>query len=238
MNVQEMMDLAAGEAIGANGSADSALFAAVADDSSRRVERELRETVARLAAASPGVVVPAELRGRVLQATAPATFRMEDYRKATRETGRFYRWGFYAAMLFLMAGAYFNVSLQSKLKEAGVLNSAQAAQVRERDQALTAFVNPEMTPIYLTDEHKHRYGVALVDEKKPNSVAVVVLPDNMVPANRTVQLTLPNSSVAHPTVLVRAPADSKVPAGKSVETAMRIKTMEPEKRVPQNAIMN
>jgi hypothetical protein len=239
MTYDEMLDAAACEALGANTPADAAVYSGqVPDDRVRRTERELRETVARLAAASPHVAPPADLRGRLLQATAPATFRMEDYRKATQDGGRFYRWGFYAAMLFLMAGAYYNIGLQSKLKQAGQVLSAQAAQVQERDQALAAFVNPNATQLHLIDEKTNqRYGEAVIDSK--TNTAVVILPDKMVPPNQTVHLSMSNSNVPLKTVLVRTSGDAIPPLpGKSVDTAIRIKTMQPDAHVAQMATTN
>jgi hypothetical protein len=239
MNYDEMLDAAACEALGANTPADSAAYSGrLADERVRAADRDLRETVARLAAASPHVAAPADLRGRLLQATAPTTFKMEDYRKATQDSGRFYKWGFYAAMLFLMAGAYYNLALQTKLKQAGDAFTAQASQVQERDQALAAFFNPNATQVHLIDgKTKQRYGEAVIDEK--SKTAVVILPDKMVPKNQTVRITPQNSTVPYSTVLVRTTGDAIQPlSGKTVETAIQIKTMEPDAHVAQMAITN
>jgi hypothetical protein len=237
MTHEQLMEAAAGEALGANTVAESDAYAReiAGDDRGCAMDRDLRETVARLAAASPHLKPSADLRGKILQATAPATFKMEDYRRATAESGRFYRWGFYAAMVFLCAGAYYNLALQSKLKQVSQVAAAQSQQVQERDKALAAFVNPNATRIHLFDEKtKQRYGEAVIDDK--SKTAVVILPDKMVPKDKTVNLTPQNSSVPYSTLLVRAPGDTIQPLpGKSVEAAIQIKAMEPDAHVPQNA---
>src|SRR5262249_23654512 len=150
-------EAAACEALGANTPADSAAYQqelAAGSADARKVDRELRETVARLAAASPHMKPAAGLRGRVLQTAAPTTFKMEDYRKANAEDGRFYRWGFYAAMVFLMAGAAYNLMVQSKLKQAdAVISQAKATvhtmaeQDQQRAQALTAFLSGDVQQV-------------------------------------------------------------------------------------------
>src|SRR4029079_4894668 len=101
----EMIDTYIAEALENPGAA-----VAEAPAEGRMMQRDLRETVARLGAASPYMQPPEELRARILQAHATATFRMEDYRKATRDNSRYYKWGFYAAMLFMMAGSWYNLS--------------------------------------------------------------------------------------------------------------------------------
>src|SRR5438045_604834 len=108
---EQLLDAAACDALGINTPAESAAYQqdlTAAGKDAKETDRALRETVSRLAAASPHMEPSADLRGRILQATAPRTFKMEEYRKATQESGRFYRWGFAAAMLFLMAAAWFN----------------------------------------------------------------------------------------------------------------------------------
>jgi hypothetical protein len=231
-----LLDAAACDALGATSPTDAAACQrdlAAADDRTRRTARSLRETVARLSAASPHVAPPAELRGRILQATAPATFKMEDYRKATADTGRFYRWGFYAAMLFLMAGGYYNLSLQGKLKQADSVIVAQAQKVQERDAALRAFVNPNSNEIRLVDKNSGKlYGKALLDENA--KTAVVILPEKMIPTNKTVQFSY--QSTPYTTILIPAPGDSIAPpAGKSLETALTIKNVEPDSHRVQSA---
>ena len=133
------MDTAACETLGANTAEESAAYQqqlADAGSEASQTDRALRETVARLSAASPYMAPPADLRGRILQATAPATFKMEDYRKATHESGKYYRWGFYAAMFFLMAGAYYNLSVKSAQagQPAGRLRDRSGQRLAEKGQ--------------------------------------------------------------------------------------------------------
>src|SRR4051794_7061849 len=82
---------------------------------SSREDRAMRETVARLAAASPHMKPSPELRARILQATATRTFKMEDYRKTSGEDYRWYKWGFYAAAAFLVMAGVYNMNVDGKL---------------------------------------------------------------------------------------------------------------------------
>jgi len=50
------------------------------------------EAAARLVAASPYMSPAEELRSKILAATAPASFKIEDYRKAMRDDSRVWRW--------------------------------------------------------------------------------------------------------------------------------------------------
>jgi hypothetical protein len=232
------MDAAASEAIGANAPAESAAYEKELDAATpagKRLDRELRETAAMLSAASPFLDPPEDLRGRVLQATAPATFRMEDYRKANRETGRFYRWGFYAAMLCLMAGAWYNLTVKSALSTTQSRLTAVQKQADERNEALKAFVNPNVDQITFHD-HGKVVGKALVDEKTHR--AVVILPAGMIPAGKIPQLSLPKDGkvVTYDTTLVIAPPNMlDAPTGKSLDSMLTVTDMSPDPKQPKIA---
>ncbi len=233
-----LLDAAACEAVGANTAADSVAYQqqlAGADEHARRADRELRQTVARLAAASPHLKPPAALRGRILEATAPATFNMEAYRKATRDSGRFYRWGFYAAMLFLTAGAYYNMSLQGKLKQADSAVAEVTHQVQQRDAALRAFVNPNATEVRLVDHGSGKtYGKALVDETA--HTAVVILPDSLVPPGQTASFAYANQK-PYDTLLIRVPGDAvDSPAGKPLNAILHVQSVQPDPHMAQIGI--
>jgi len=229
---EQLLDAAACEALGANTPAESAVYqqelAGAGDERSRRMDWELRETVARLSAASPHMKPPGDLRGRILQASAPVTFRMEDYRKATKDNSRFYKWGFYAAMLFLSAGAIFNMSTRDALTKSNQNAAALRNHVQETDNALMAFVNPKSQPITLMENGK-AYGKAMVDPE--TMTAVVLLPKGLVPPGKAPQLSITEDgkTLAFKTVLVEAPGDFLVmPQNKSVETALRIQDLVPD----------
>ncbi len=238
------MDAVACETLGANTSEESVAYAhelADAGSDARQTDRALRETVARLSAASPYMAPPADLRGRILQATAPATFKMEDYRKATQETGKFYRWGFYAAMFFLMAGAYYNLSVKSALKQAkqqvasvtdkanDLLKKAKD-QAIERDTALAAFVNPSSQSVRLTMANQ-QFGTAIVNQE--TRTAVLVLPEELVAQGRPFQFQMPHDGamVQYQTLVLTAPARDlhlNVPEGQTLQTVLNPKSVVPD----------
>jgi len=239
---QTLVDAVASEALGANTPADSAAYRqelASAGDSARRLDCQLNETVARLAAASPFMQPSADLRGRILQATAPAAFRMEDYRHVTRDNSRLYRWGCYAAMAFLAAGAWFNIHTQNQLRASQNQVAALSQQANERNVALAAFVNPNADQITFTDNGQANgkvIGKALLDGN--TKTAVVILPPGMVPAGHTPQLSITKNGtqVTYQTVLITAPADMlQAPSGTSAEAMLAIKGMSPDPKRPQIA---
>jgi len=239
---QNVIDAAASEALGANTPADSAAYQqelASAGSDARRLDRQLSETVTRLAGASPYMQPSADLRGRILQATAPATFRMEDYRNANRDTGRIYRWGCYAAMAFLAAGAWFNIHTQNQLRATQNQVAALWQQANERNIALAAFVNPNADQITFTDNGKANgkvIGKALLDGN--TKTAVVILPPGMVPAGHAPQLSITKNGnqVIYQTVLITAPADMlQAPSGTSAEAMLAVKGMSPDPKQPQIA---
>jgi hypothetical protein len=229
---EQLLDAAACEALGANTPAESAVYQqelAGAGDDARRMDWELRETVARLSSASPYLKPSADLRGRILQASAPVTFRMEDYRKAVKDNSRFYKWGFYAAMLFLSAGAIFNITTRDMLTKSNQSVAALKNHIKETDNALMAFVNPKSQPITLTENGK-AYGKALVDPE--TMTAVVLLPKGMVPEGKSPQMSITDADgkvMAFKTVLIEAPGDFLVmPQNKSIETVLRIQDLAPD----------
>jgi|GEM_PF-5626084 len=188
------LDAIASEVIGANTPHDSSQLASQPRDAHTiRVERELRETVAKLAAASPFMAPPEELRGRILQATAPATFKMADYRKATRDTSRFYRWGLVAATVLLVAGSYYTISLQNALKNKDTAIKMLVADSTNKDQALKALLDPSIKKINLIDE-KGVFGQLLVlDAERKTFMAVV--PREVLPAGATANITVVQNGV-------------------------------------------
>jgi hypothetical protein len=231
-----LLDAAACEALGANSPADSAAYQqelAAAGEDARRVDRDLRETVARLAAASPHLAPPPDLRGKILQETAPVTFKMEDYRKATKEPSRFYKWGFYAAMMFLMAGAYYNLSLQTTTKKMDQQMQALVGAMKDRDGALSTLLDPNVQQVTFKNQDGQAFGRAFVNEK--NEFAVVILPEGAIPTGKTAKLQMPGpngTSVDYKTVLIKAPtamlAGGAVGNGQNVETALTIQQTAPD----------
>jgi hypothetical protein len=241
---ESLVEAAACDAIGISTPAESAAYQqqlAAAGDDARLLDRELRETVARISAASPAMMPPDSLRGRILQATAPATFKMEDYRKATQEPNRFYRWGFYAAMLFLMAGGYYNYSLQNNYQNALSHTVAQATandtalkqQIQIQNSALSAFVNPQSRPVSFVQNNKV-IGRALVNEQ--TQTAVVFFAREAIPSGKTLQLQYPNKDgkmIPYNTVVITAPENTlAAPTGQNIETVLAPKSVTPDTSTP------
>jgi hypothetical protein len=221
-----LLDAAACEALGANAPTESAAYQqelAAAGEDARRADRELRETVARLAAASPHLAPPPDLRGKILQATAPVTFRMEDYRKATQEPSRFFKWGFYAAMLFLMAGAYYNINLQSKLQQTVQTAKAIEAQSQEREAALATLLSPGLKQVKHTDAAGNPYALTFYNEQ--TQTAVSILPKEIVESNKRAIFNFENTE--YKTVVVAVPGGSVMPSltlpqDRSTESVLKV----------------
>ena len=172
MDRDEILDAAAGEALGANAPETSEQFqqqVKSGDAETVRAEREMRETVARLALASPYMEPKEELRGKVLQATAPQTFKMEDYRKASGDN-RFYKWGFYAAAVFLFAAAYYNMGLESTAKKMRGAIAQQQQQIEQGNKQAAA-MNEQLTAV--TKEANGR-GLLLAQLLEPKTQQVTL----------------------------------------------------------------
>lgn len=206
----QLLDDAACDALGVLSPVESAAYQqdlAVAGPTALQTDRELRETTARLAAASPHMAPPADLRGRILQATAPVTFRMEDYRKVTREDFRFYKWGFYAAACFLVAAALYNINTKSSLDRAnahiaalGQQRNQLAVAAEERNKVIAALINPDAQLITWTNPKP--YARAFLNAQ--DHTAVLICPEESIPAGTLAQLKI--NGDAYKTTLITAPA--------------------------------
>ena len=197
----------------------------------RALQRDLRETVARLAAASPFMAPPEDLRGRILQATAPATFRMEDYRKVTRENTRYFKWGFYAAMLFMMAAAWYNISVSNQ-------NTAMRAELVRADREMQAikatlatFMSPTVVQVNFVDQNDKVWARAWADDSSGR--AVVIMPEAMVAAGQNSQLVLTRNqqTTTYQTMLLSAPAsmvETPTPPGATLKMVLNPKELSPD----------
>jgi len=211
---EPLMESAACDALGANTPEESAAYqrqvAADGTGALRTLDRQFRETAGRLGAASPHMRPPADLRGRILQATAPVTFKMEDYRKATREDYRFYKWGFYAAAMFLIMGALYNIDVRGRIDQANknivALEQQKQQLAKQSNETIAAFVNPRGLQITWRDEQGQPCGRAIVD--MTTHKAVLIFPQETMQATAHPQLTLTvnNQQVAFDTTLISAPA--------------------------------
>ncbi len=134
-------------------------------------------------------------------------------------------------MLFLTAGAYYKNALHGKQKQANSAVAAATSQVKDRDAALRAFVNPNTTEVRLIDQNSGKtYGKALVDAKA--HTAVVILPDNLVPPNQTASFSYNNQT--YNTVLVRTSGYGiDTPAGKPLDAILHVNNVQPDPHVAQ-----
>ncbi|MCL2641743.1 MAG: hypothetical protein FWD53_12915 [Phycisphaerales bacterium] len=207
-------------------------------------DQDLSGAATRLAAVSPYMEPSADLRGRILQATAPQTFRMEDYRKATQETGRFYRWGFAAACLFLAAGAWYNTTLQKQLTSAvAQLTNAKTHfeimqhQLTNRDTAIAGLINPKVDQIAIKDQDNRLTARFYVNDAA--KTAVVVVPEGSLPPDRTInQITLTRDSkrATYAAVTVTAPREDFPGAVALAAPSLNVQTSdEPGPAIPTSA---
>ncbi len=213
----ELLDAAACEALGSHTHEESAAYAhelAAAGAPGQTLDRQMRETAAALAAASPHMKPSNELRARILHVTAPKSFRLEDYRKASREDVRYYKWGFAVAAAFLVMAGLYNINTRGSLDQANakfaqLQKQAQQLAVddQQRNDALNMFVNPRNGQIICLNDKGQPFGRGIVDLQ--NKKALLILPQEMVAAGTAPQLTLDDGSgnkVAFATSLVTGPA--------------------------------
>lgn len=197
----QLLDAAACEAIGAHTREESAAYQhelAAAGATAVAVDKQLRQTVAALSAASPHMNPSSDLRARILHATAPKTFRLEDYKKTSREENRYYKWGFYAAAMFLVMGALYNISVKSALdKTTASYNNLreQAMGLAKNDEQKTAILNVLLNAngsLDIVDESKRPFARAILDVR--NRRAIMVMPQEMAVAGVQPQLALEDTN--------------------------------------------
>ena len=203
----------------------------------RSLKRDLHETTARLASASPYMQPSEDLRGRILQATAPATFRMEDYRKAMKDNSRYYKWGFYAAMLFMMAAGWYNLSVGSHNESLQRDLASHKEQIRglqglngEILATLSTFVTPDVQQITLVDADKKPWAKAWVDDTKKH--AVMIMPQELVAGNSgELIVTRDNVKVTYKTTVLAVPASQlagRMPHGITIQAALNVQNVSPD----------
>lgn len=199
---EEAMDVAISEALGIG--EVPAEYQAGGEGAARRAGREMRETVARLAAASPHMKPSPELRARILEASAPRTYKLEDYRKVGSEDMRWYKWGFYAAAAFLILGAMYNISVSGKLETARREYAAQYADLATKANALvdanqkqqavvSALVDPRSAQITWNDPQTNK---PVFRATVNGGVAVMIVPQELLPQGVPLQLTLTENGKA------------------------------------------
>ena len=219
-----------------NGASDSRAFtenALGSGDAERTLERELNETVARLSAASPYMKPSADLRGRVLQATAPVAFRMEDYRRKGGEDMRFYKWGFYAAAVFLMAAAMFNIYTRNTLTAAANQQMARAnalaQQVQQRNALVSEMADPRTQQVTMVNAS--RQPMARIFANAQTKQAVVIVPEGMVPEGKSLQIRMPEGIAEVPyqtTVLTVRGGDLHQAPGETLADVLNIGNLSPD----------
>lgn len=149
---EPFLDDAAAEALLANTPPESRLFARMLDGADAATDASfiaLKETATKLSAAAPYMQPPESLRERVLLATAPKQFNINDYRKTVQaETDDgipwFWRWGLVAAVVALVASGYRNYALQSSVAIANNRGTLQSLQMQHQAQALAMLLDPHV----------------------------------------------------------------------------------------------
>ena len=218
---EQAMDTAICDALGET----PAEYQAGGDGASRRAGREMRETVARLAAASPHMKPSRELRARILEASAPRTFKLDDYRKVGSEDLRWYKWGFYAAAAFLITAAMYNISvvsstnskLQAAQKQYATLANGLESSNEQARAALSALVDPRGMQITWNDS-KTQEPVMRAVVNRATGTAVMIMPQELLPQGAQPQLTIKGDNgqaISFHTTVISAPAEKigmKLPA--------------------------
>ena len=208
---EAFLDAAVAEALQTQGPEESDAYVrelAQSDEESKRVARELKETVARLSAASPYMEPPASLRGKILQATAPASFKMEDYRKKGEGmSSAWLRWGMVAAVAFLTWSAYTNMSLQNTVKQQNqVLVSADGTlkqyqvqvkelqtQVKHASVAIAALADDKVQKSVMVNEKGEKLGLLVQDPTTKEFL--IVMPQTVMPPNAVAKLVIEQKGV-------------------------------------------
>jgi hypothetical protein len=182
----EFADAAAANAIGAGTADDRALAEAPATDEEKKIERELREVAARMAAASPYMEPSEDVRARIMAETSPSNYKMSDYKKANGEA-KWWRYGLIAAVLFLVAAAYWNMEIKNQLAKSEAQTAAARQIINDQNKALSMIADPKTTKAALKVNDKVA-GAVLLDEE--NQIAVVVAPTQLFPQGKVPQFEM------------------------------------------------
>jgi hypothetical protein len=213
---EELLDAAACAAIGCHTREESAVYArelAAAGAAGAATDRKMRETAAALAAASPHLKPSNDLRARILHATAPKSFRLEDYRRASRDDVRYYKWGFVAAAVFLVMAGLYNIDTRGRLDQANAnfktlqQKAQQLAKVdQDRIDSVLAASQVQGIPFQCTDEKGNAFARGTLDLQK--KTAVMYFPQEMMAAGFQPQLNLDVNGVrqAFSTTVIPVPA--------------------------------
>jgi len=194
------LDEAAAGALGTLTAPEMAQFNAMlaaASPAARQAAAELQETTARLAAASPYMEPPARLRAGILAATAPGTFKIKDYRRATGERReRFLRWGMAAAAVCLVWSGYDIMSARSAGRQLTTLVQNQMQQIDQLRQqldsqhiAISAMMDPNVRQVSLRNSADQKIIGKMLVDTRTNGV-MIVMPDAVVPPNTKVKLAI------------------------------------------------
>ncbi len=185
---EAFLDAAAAQAVGAHTAEEAAAFQtrlAAASAAERRVLNDLQAVVAKMAAASPYLEPDEALRGKILEATAPANFKMEQYRRSN-DMAKWQRWGLIAAILFLVLGAGYNAMLQQAMGNQAKQMVRMDTAIRElRDAnarqlaALDKLVDPDVHQVNLVDKNNKAIGKLLVDNRTKEFM--LVMPQTVIP---------------------------------------------------------
>lgn len=179
---EAFLDAAIAEALG-----DMSAAAPATTQEQKRQRREIQETVSRMSAAAPYMQPRASLKEQILAATAPATFKIEDYRRGERSL-KFFRMGLAAAVMALVATGF----IAYQQYERGNAYMRQATNYQQQSsaqgQAIAKLVNNNVTKIALTDAKGQTVGLLLQD--KSTKDAMIVMPQDMIPPGQLAKVEI------------------------------------------------
>lgn len=190
------LDAAAADALGARGVEEADAFVqtlAKSDEPHRRVARDLRATVATLAAASPYMEPPPALRGQILAATADKSFKIEDYRRSGEMSPKLMRWGLIAATMFLAASAWYNTMIRSRLSAADEqfrhLQAMAQTEINSKNTAIGMLSDPKVRQVVIVDRGSNQpVGKLLINDASQQ--AMLVMPNKVLPAGAKAKIEI------------------------------------------------
>jgi len=211
---EKFLDDAAAEAIGAHGVEESDAFTVAlgqADDAHRQASRELRDTVARMAGAAPYIDPPTRLRGAILEATAPKSFKIDDYRRAADLSPKWLRRSLVASIGFLIFAAWYNAAAKTTIdnqqKQIADMTSqmnGKLVQVKaEFDSMARANAQSNLALSALSNDKASRWklesntGESMVLIQVPETKQLLlVMPDRVVPSDAVATFTIEQNGKA------------------------------------------
>jgi hypothetical protein len=154
-----------------------------------------------------------------------------------KDNSRYYKWGFYAAMLIMMAASWYNLSAASHNERLQVALAQQQEQIKglqglngEILATLGTLVTADAQQITLVDADNKPWSRAWVDDKTKR--AVMIMPQELVASNSgELTVSRDNVKVTYKTTILPVQASQlagRMPQGITIQAPLNVQMLSPD----------